>query len=95
MSRRDSRDRHDRFHSVNPVAYAAANSVAGDFYTTWRVADLAHREVAVSVAEDRIVREVEAIVDAVEEEADQTRLRMSQRAMRKATSLRNALSRSG
>ena len=87
--------RYDQFHFVNSVAPAAVNIVAGDFYTIWRVADLARHEVAVSAAEDRTVREVEAIVDAAEDEADQTRLRIFQHATKKAISLRNALNRSG
>jgi len=71
------------------------STVAGDFSVTWRVADSAHRVVAVSAAAGRSVREVEVIEDAAEDEADQTRPRMSQRAMKKETSSRNALSRFG
>ena len=71
------------------------DTVAGNFCVIWRVADLAHHEVAVSVAEGRSVLEAEGIVDAAEDEADQTRPRISQRATRKATNLRNGLNRFG
>ena len=81
---------------VTRQPYCSQHTTAlGSFFTTWRVVGSVRQEIVVSAVEVRSDREVEVIEDAVEDEADQTHPLPSQRATKKAASLRNALNRSG
>lgn len=67
----------------------------GNFFATWRVADLARQGTAVFAAGGRSVREGGVTEGVAEDEADQTHLLPHQRATKKEINLRNALNRFG